>query len=139
MTDPLTILTRRMVKGGDGGGVCISAYRFIPPLPAPLAYVCQNLCEENSYMTGGGGSVTAGGRAAPYLRRLVAGFPPRRPGLKPGSGYVGFCDGQKWRWGRFSPRELRFPLPIYIISSSPQSSSLSPEAGTIGQEWPKCQ
>jgi hypothetical protein len=33
-------------------------------------------------------------------------------------------------------RELRFPLPIYIPSTSPQSSSLSPEAGTIGQEWP---
>jgi hypothetical protein len=36
-------------------------------------------------------------------------------------------------------RELRFPLPIYIPSGSPQSSSLSPEAGTIGQEWPQCQ
>jgi hypothetical protein len=31
-------------------------------------------------------------------------------------------------------RELRFPLPIYIPSAAPQSSSLSPEAGTIGQE-----
>jgi hypothetical protein len=30
--------------------------------------------------------------------------------------------------------ELRFPLPIYITSASPQSSSLSPEAGIIGQE-----
>jgi hypothetical protein len=30
-------------------------------------------------------------------------------------------------------RELGFPLPIYIPSASPQSSSLSPEAGTIGQ------
>jgi hypothetical protein len=30
-------------------------------------------------------------------------------------------------------RELRFPLPIYIPSASPQSSSLSPEAGTIGR------
>jgi hypothetical protein len=30
-------------------------------------------------------------------------------------------------------RELRFPLPIYIPSASLQSSSLSPEAGTIGQ------
>jgi hypothetical protein len=30
-------------------------------------------------------------------------------------------------------RELRFPLPIYIPSCSPQSSSLSPEAGTIGR------
>jgi hypothetical protein len=36
-------------------------------------------------------------------------------------------------------RELRFPLPIYIPPASPQSSSLSPEAGTIGQEWPQCQ
>jgi hypothetical protein len=36
-------------------------------------------------------------------------------------------------------RELWFPLPIYIPSTSPQSSSLSPEAGTIGQEWPQCQ
>jgi hypothetical protein len=36
-------------------------------------------------------------------------------------------------------RELRFPLPIYIPYASPQSSSLSPEAGTIGQEWPQCQ
>jgi hypothetical protein len=27
-------------------------------------------------------------------------------------------------------RELQFPLPIYIPSVSPQSSSLSPEAGT---------
>jgi hypothetical protein len=36
-------------------------------------------------------------------------------------------------------RELWFPLPIYIPSASPQSSSLSPQAGTIGQEWPQCQ
>jgi hypothetical protein len=36
-------------------------------------------------------------------------------------------------------RELRFPLPIYIPSAPPQSSSLSPEAGTIGQAWPQCQ
>jgi hypothetical protein len=36
-------------------------------------------------------------------------------------------------------RELRFPLSIYIPSASPQSSSLSPEAGTIGHEWPQCQ
>jgi hypothetical protein len=30
-------------------------------------------------------------------------------------------------------RELQFPLPIYIPSCSPQSSLLSPEAGTIGR------
>jgi hypothetical protein len=43
-------------------------------------------------------------RAAPKLRQLVAVSPPRRPGFKPGSSHVGFCDGQKWRWGRFFPR-----------------------------------
>jgi hypothetical protein len=32
--------------------------------------------------------------------------------------------------------ELRFPLPIYIPSVSPQSSSLSTEAGTIGLTKP---
>jgi hypothetical protein len=31
-------------------------------------------------------------------------------------------------------RELRFPLPIYIPSVSPQSSSLSPEDGTIASQ-----
>jgi hypothetical protein len=28
--------------------------------------------------------------AAPWIKRLVAGFPPRRPGFDPGSGQVGF-------------------------------------------------
>jgi hypothetical protein len=37
-------------------------------------------------------------------------------------------------------RELRVsPAPIYITSASPHSSSLSPEAGTRGQEGPQCQ
>jgi hypothetical protein len=48
------------------------------------------------------------------------------------AGHLGFCDGQKWRGGMF-------PLPIYIPSASPQSSSLSTEAGTIRQEWLQCQ
>jgi hypothetical protein len=51
---------------------------------------------------------------------------------------VGFCDGQKWRWGRFSPRTSVSPANLHSICS-PQSSSISPEAGTIGQEWPQCQ
>jgi hypothetical protein len=29
-------------------------------------------------------------KAVPYLRRLVSGFPPRRPGFEPRSGHVGF-------------------------------------------------
>jgi hypothetical protein len=41
---------------------------------------------------------------------LVTCFQPRRLGFKPGSGHVGFCDGRKWRWGRFSPRtSVSFP------------------------------
>jgi hypothetical protein len=39
----------------------------------------------------------------------------------------------------FSENFGLFPLPIYIPFASPQSSSLSSEAGTIGQEWPQCQ
>jgi hypothetical protein len=66
-----------------------------------------------------------------YLKVKYSGGPGSNPGLvmwdfvmdKSGAG-EGFL------------RELRFPLPIYIPSASPQSSSLSHEAGTIGQEWP---
>jgi hypothetical protein len=50
-----------------------------------------------------------------------------------------FVMGRSGAGAGFSPRKLRFPLPIYIPSVSPQSSSLSPEAGTVDQEWPQCQ
>jgi hypothetical protein len=43
---------------------------------------------------------------------------PRRPGFKPGSGHVGFCDGQKWRWGRFSPRTSVSPANLHSICFS---------------------
>jgi hypothetical protein len=39
----------------------------------------------------------------------------RRPGFKTGSGHVGFCDGQKWRWGRFSPRTSVSPANLHSI------------------------
>jgi hypothetical protein len=44
----------------------------------------------------------------------------------------GFVMGKRGTGAGF-PQELQFPLPIYIPSASPQSTSLSPEAGTIGQ------
>jgi hypothetical protein len=28
---------------------------------------------------------------------------------------VGFCDGQKWRWGRFSPRTWVSPANLHSI------------------------
>jgi hypothetical protein len=56
------------------------------------------------------------------------------PGSNPGLVMWDFVMDKSGAGARFL-RELRFPLPIYIPSASPQSSSLSPEAGTIGQEW----
>jgi hypothetical protein len=41
--------------------------------------------------------------------------------------------------GQVFSENFGFLYTIYIPSASPQSSSLSPEAGTIGQEWPQCQ
>jgi hypothetical protein len=43
---------------------------------------------------------------------------PRRLGFKPGSGHVGFCDGQKWRWGRFSSRVSVSPASLHSICFS---------------------
>jgi hypothetical protein len=40
------------------------------------------------------------------------------PGFKPGSGHVGFCDGQKWRWGRFPPRTSVSPANLHSICFS---------------------
>jgi hypothetical protein len=49
----------------------------------------------------------AGIRAAPWLRRLAAGLPPRRPGFDPGSVHVGFAV-DKVALGQVFPRVLRF-------------------------------
>jgi hypothetical protein len=60
-------------------------------------------------------------RAAPQFRRLVASFPPRRPGFEPGCGNVEFVV-DKAHWEGFL-RVLRFPLPIFIAPTAPQSPS----------------
>jgi hypothetical protein len=62
----------------------------------------------------------------PELRRLVADFPPRRPGLDPRA--CGICGGQSSTGAGFL-RVLRFPPPVLI----PESLSVSSGAGTIGQ------
>jgi hypothetical protein len=53
------------------------------------------------------------------------------PGSNPGLVMWDFVM-DKSEFGAGFLRELRFPLPICIPSASPQSYSLSPEAGTIG-------
>jgi hypothetical protein len=75
------------------------------------------------------------GETAPWLKRLVAGFPPRRPVSRPGLA-SGICGGQSVVGAGFL-RVLRFPLPKpFNPPTSP--SSQSPGAGTIGQECPQC-
>jgi hypothetical protein len=54
--------------------------------------------------------------------RLVAGFPPRRPGFDSGSGQVGFVVKKSGPGAGFL-RVLRFPLPIFIPPIAPQSPS----------------
>jgi hypothetical protein len=57
------------------------------------------------------------------LRRLVAGFPPLRPGFKPRSCYVRYMV-DKVALGAGFLRVLRFPLPILIPLNAWYSSSI---------------
>jgi hypothetical protein len=60
--------------------------------------------------------------------RLVAGFPPRRPGFE--SRLCGICIGLSGIGAGFL-RVLPFPLSILIPPTAPHSSSSG--AGTVGQ------
>jgi hypothetical protein len=48
-------------------------------------------------------------------KRLVTGFPPRRPGFKPGSGHVGFVV-DKVTMGQFSPSTSVSPANLHSTS-----------------------
>jgi hypothetical protein len=52
-------------------------------------------------------------KAVPWLRRLAAGLPPRRPGFDPGSVHVGFVV-DKVALGQVFPRVPRFS-PVSFI------------------------
>jgi hypothetical protein len=74
--------------------------------------------------------------AAPQLKRLVAGFPSRRPGFDPGSGQVGSVVDKVVLGQVFSeyfsfPRQSSFHQLLHI------HPHLSSGAGTIGQKWPQ--
>jgi hypothetical protein len=51
--------------------------------------------------------------AVPWLRRLVAGLSPLRPGFDPGSVHVGFVV-DKVALGQVFPRALRFSAVNFI-------------------------
>jgi hypothetical protein len=57
--------------------------------------------------------INPGIRAVPWLRRLAASLPPRRPGCDPGSVHVGFVM-DKVALGQVFPRGLRFSPVISI-------------------------
>jgi hypothetical protein len=75
------------------------------------------------------------GWAAPYLKRLVAGFPPRRPGFDPGSGQVEFVV-DKMALGQVFPEYFGFPCQSSFHQLLHNRPHLSSGAGTIGQKWP---
>jgi hypothetical protein len=50
-------------------------------------------------------------QAVPWLRQLVTGLSPRRPGFNPGSVHVGFVV-DKVALGQGFPQVLQFPLSI---------------------------
>jgi hypothetical protein len=72
-------------------------------------------------------------RAAPYLKRLVGDFPPRRPGFDPGSGQVGFVD--KVALGQVFSEYSGFPCQSSFHQLLHNHPHLSSGAGTIGQKW----
>jgi hypothetical protein len=63
-------------------------------------------------------------QAVPWLRSLVAGLSPRRPGFEPGSIHVGFMVN-KVEMGQVFLRVLRFsPVDISFHRRSPNSYHL---------------
>jgi hypothetical protein len=71
-------------------------------------------------------------KAAPYLKRLVAGFPLRRPGFKPGSSHVGFVV-DKVALGQVFSEYFGFHCQSTFHQFLHNHSHLSSGAGTIGQ------
>jgi hypothetical protein len=70
------------------------------------------------------------------LKRLVAGFPPRRLGLDPGSGQVWFVV-DKVALGQVFSEYFGFPCQSSFHQLLHNHPHLSSGAGTIGQKWPQ--
>jgi hypothetical protein len=74
--------------------------------------------------------------AAPSLKRLVIGFPPRRPWFDPGSGQVGFVVDKVALEQVFS-EYFGFSYQFSFHQLLHNHPHLSSGAGTIGQKWPQ--
>jgi hypothetical protein len=70
------------------------------------------------------------------LKRLVAGFPPRRPGFDPGSSQVGFVV-DKVALGQVFSEYFSFLCQSSFHQLLHNHPHLSSGAGTIGQKWPQ--
>jgi hypothetical protein len=76
--------------------------------------------------------VTQGVMAVPKLRRLVSGFPQRKPGFEPRSGDVGFVVN-KVALGQVFSDYFGFPCQVLFHRMLNVHHHLSSGAGTIGQ------
>jgi hypothetical protein len=77
-------------------------------------------------------------RAAPWLKRLVAGFPPLRSGVRDRVCHVGFCGGQSGA-GVGYLSVLRFPLPIFIPPIAPKIIFIYHRGLYYRPKWPQYQ
>jgi hypothetical protein len=75
--------------------------------------------------------------AVPQLRRLVVASPPRRSGLEPGSGHVGFVM-DKVALGQVFSEYFVSPANLHSIDCS-KSSFIIWGSYSKDKEWPKCQ
>jgi hypothetical protein len=74
--------------------------------------------------------------ATHYLKRLVAGFPPWRPGFDLGSGQVGFVV-DRVVLGQVFSEYFGVPCQSSFLQLLHNHPHLSFEAGRIGQKWPQ--
>jgi hypothetical protein len=75
-------------------------------------------------------------KAAPQLKRLVAGFPPLRSGVRDRVCHVGFCGGQSGAGVGFL-RVLRFPLPNFIPPIAPKIILICHRGLYNRPKWPQ--